>query len=193
MNFVDILIGVVLLILAVKGFAKGLIREVCSLLGLVVGSLAALIYYRPLAEALHDHIHLSHYLRAILSFGLIFLALGLLFFFLGHILTTLFKFMLLGGINRVGGALLGIIQGAVILSMVLPWIVVEAMPAGVRMPVVESFMARPFLDFGRAGLAWSRFGLQGAPDTPPGNAFRIQIPTERLRCLGVTESTADDS
>jgi membrane protein required for colicin V production len=193
MNLVDILVWVVLLIFAVKGFMKGLIREICSLLGLVVGSLTALVYYRPLVELLRGHIHLPHTVLAILSSGLILLTVGLLFFFLGHLLTTIFKVMLLGGINRLGGALLGILQGTVILCVVLSLATAGIMPAGVRSAVGASLTAQPFLLCGRAGLAWSNSGHD-----PDDGSVIEEKPVRSRRTkgssgFGKTESVVDDS
>jgi membrane protein required for colicin V production len=80
MSLIDILIWVVLLTFTVKGFMKGLVMEVCSLAGVVVGGWAALVYCHPLSEVLRHHSNLPSALTSILSFGLIFLTLGLLFF-----------------------------------------------------------------------------------------------------------------
>lgn len=162
-------------------------------MGLLVGALAALFYFRPLAEALHDHIHLPQYLRAILSFGLIFLTLGLLFFFLGQVLTTLFKIMLLGGVNRIGGAVLGIIQGAVILSTILPLLAIDAMPVGVRTLVHESCLARPLLGLGRVCLAWGHPGVLSMRGVPQPGGSWLSGPKEHLQRSGARESGADDS
>ena len=107
MNFVAILIWLTLAGFIVKGFMKGLVRQVCSLLGLLIGGWAALKYYPFVAEASRHLIHLPPRVATSLSFLFIFLVVGLLFFFLGHLLTVIFKIMLLGGVNRVGGVVLG--------------------------------------------------------------------------------------
>ena len=61
MNLVDILIWLVLAGFVIKGFSKGLIRQVCSLLGFLVGGFAALKYHFYLADASRHLIHLpSH-------------------------------------------------------------------------------------------------------------------------------------
>lgn len=158
MNLVDILIGVVLLIFAVKGFMKGFVREVCSLLGLVVGGWAAFVLCRPMAEVLRSHIHLPQFVAPIVSFALIFLTLGLVFFFLGHLLTTLFKIILLGGVNRAGGIALGVLQAALILSVVLSLGHMKPVPEKVRRHIEKSAAARPFLVCGNGVLSWWKTG-----------------------------------
>jgi len=154
MNLVDILIWVVLLIFAVKGFMKGLVREVCSLLGLIVGGWAAFTYYRPFAGVLQSHSHLSHTLTLFLSFGLIFLALGLFFFLLGYLATILLKVVFLGSVNRIGGIFLGILQGSFMLCIVLAMATAKPAPLKIRASIEKSASARPFLTCGRAILSW---------------------------------------
>lgn len=161
MNLVDILIWVVLLICAVKGFMKGLVREVCSLLGLVVGGWAAVAWCRPVAEVLQPHIPFSHTVTLLISFGLVFLALGLFFFLLGYLLTTLLKIVLLGSLNRVGGVLLGILQGTLVLCIVLALGTAGPVPVKVRSYVEKSASARPFLVCGRELLSWWNTGSGG--------------------------------
>jgi membrane protein required for colicin V production len=163
MNLVDILIWVVLLIFAVKGFMKGLIMEVCSLAGIVAGGWAAFVYCHPLAEVLRRHSSLPSALTSILSFGLIFLALGLLFFFLGHLLTVLFKIVLLGGINRMGGVLVGVVQGALVVCMLLTFANSGLSPMKVSSRLASSATVRPFLACGRTILSWWKV------DSDPGN------------------------
>ena len=128
MSLVDILIWVVLLVFTVKGFLKGLIKEVCSLLGMVAGGWAAFKYSPHLAEAARPLIHLPPRVAAALSFFLIFLLIGLIFFLLGHLLTVVLKIMLLGGVNRIGGIVFGFLKGAFIVSMALYFFTSMPMP-----------------------------------------------------------------
>ena len=170
MNLVDILIWVVLLIFAVKGFMKGLVREVCSLLGLVLGGWAAFAYYHPLAEVLWSHIRLPHSVTSFLSFSLIFLASGLLFFFLGHLLTTLFKIILLGGVNRIGGVLMGVLQGALVLCVALSLGSLKPMPVKVKAHIERAATARPFLVCGDEIMSWWKNGAASGGGIEPGKA-----------------------
>jgi membrane protein required for colicin V production len=152
MSLVDVLIWVVLLIFAVKGFMKGMIREVCSLLGIVIGGWAACYYYIPFAAILRSHFHFPHSVALFFSFGLIFVTSGLVFFFLGHLLTTFLKIILLGGFNRIGGLFLGFVQGAFVLSLLLTLATVKSSPAGVKAYLEKSASARPFIVLGKEFL-----------------------------------------
>jgi len=119
MNLVDILIWLILAGFIAKGFSKGLVRQICSLAGFLVGGWSAVKYHLYLAEASRNIIQLPHYLATILSFIFIFVIIGLLFFFLGHLLTVMFRIVLLGGVNRVGGVAMGLLEGAFVICIAL--------------------------------------------------------------------------
>lgn len=161
MNLVDILIWLVLLGFVFKGFTKGLIRQVCSLLGFLVGGWAALKYHLYLAEASRHIIHLPPNVATILSFVFIFLVVGLLFYLLGHLLTVIFNIILLGGVNRIGGVVLGFLEGAFILSMILYYGTSRPLPDKFKGYLLRSKTAAPFIATGREIVAgWS--GLRPA-------------------------------
>jgi membrane protein required for colicin V production len=168
MNLVDILIWVVLLAFMVKGFMKGLIREVCSLLGLLMGSWAALKYYHPLALAIRPYIHLPQNVSSVLSFFAVFITIGLLFFFLGRLLTVVFKIMLLGGMNRVGGVIFGMLQGALLLCLLLYFGTAKPMPAKLKGSLTKSSTARAFILCGGEIISgWDR-GASGVKESSGG-------------------------
>lgn len=162
MNFVDILIWAVLLFFAIKGFLKGLVKEVCSLLGLVVGGWAAFKYDHFLAEAIRPLIHLPHGIAVFLSFTLIFLSLGLLFYLFGYLLTVVCKIMLMGWLNRIGGVIFGLLAGALLLSMLLYFGTSRPVPEKIKGWLSHSSTARAFIAAGgEIVLGWEhRAGQQ---------------------------------
>jgi membrane protein required for colicin V production len=167
MNLVDILIWVVLLGFAVKGFMKGLVREVCCILGLVIGGWVAFAYCGPVAAAIGPHMHLPRLVLPVLAFGLIFVTIGLFFFFLGYVLTTFFKILLLGTVNRMAGLFLGLLEGALVLSIVLSLAAREPVPERVQRSVAGSASAKPFALCGTELLSWWRPPGQGRQDRAP--------------------------
>jgi membrane protein required for colicin V production len=171
MNFVDILIWAVLLVFVIKGFLRGFVRELCSLFGLVAGGWAAFKYYQFLADAIRSFVSIPHHIALALAFILIFFVMGLLFFLLGHLLTVIFKIMLLGGINRVGGVLFGLLEGAFILCMALYFGTSQHMPEKVKAPLLRSKMARPFAASGQEIIAgWDSAARRGEKRPQPPEA-----------------------
>jgi membrane protein required for colicin V production len=149
MSLVDIIIWGILLAFAAKGFLKGLVREACSLLGLVAGGWGAFKYSASLAGVSKPFIHLPSHVASALSFVVIFLIISLLFFLIGNLLTIVFKLMLLGGINKVGGVVLGLMEGAFILCMALYFCTGKMAPDKFRNYLLGSPTGRSFSQTGR--------------------------------------------
>ena len=149
MNLVDILIWAILIGFVVKGFTKGLVRQVCSLLGLLVGGWAALKYYPFVAEYSRHLIQLPHHVAIILSFIFIFGVVGILFYVFGNLMTTISSIMLLGGVNRAGGVVLGLLEGAFILSLILYLGTTKPMPEKIKTYLHKSKTAQSFIVAGQ--------------------------------------------
>lgn len=129
MNTLDIILALVLLIFAYKGFTQGFIIGVATLMGLVAGLWAAVHFSDYAAHILRDviHFHTSH--MALASFTFTFLAVLILIFLLGKLLTGIINLMALGLLNRLAGALFGIAKGCLILSAFF-YILVSLDPKG---------------------------------------------------------------
>ena len=68
MNYLDIIIAVLLLLFAIKGFRNGIIRETFSLAGFVIGIFGAIKLSNTVGEKLANTIELSPELLSIISF-----------------------------------------------------------------------------------------------------------------------------
>jgi membrane protein required for colicin V production len=141
MNWLDIVILIILIISAVSGFASGLIKSVFSLVGLIVGVVLAGRLYVGFSSYL-SFIPGNNGPR-IAAFIIIFLVVMLVATLLGILLTKLISFVMLGWINRIGGAALGIFLGAIFISAILAIWVKIANPGDV---VVSSKIASVLLD-----------------------------------------------
>lgn len=161
MGLLDILLWGVVLAFAVKGVLKGLVREVCSLLGFVVGGWAAFSFHPAVGGVLVSMIHLPARISSAVAFVVIFLGAALLFYLLGHFLTVVMSITLLGGVNRVGGAVFGLLEGAFLLSIILYLASAPPVPAGLRTWLVRSATARAFIDAGK-GMAEGWRGSHGS-------------------------------
>ncbi len=142
MSLLDILLWIVLLGFAAKGFMKGFVREVCSLLGLVLGGWAAFTYYLSAGAVLGNLIHLPPRVMSVAAFLCILLAIGLLFTLIGHFLTVVLKIALLGGVNRAGGVVFGLLQGALFLGIILYLATFPPVPQGIRSRIAASGTAQ---------------------------------------------------
>jgi len=156
MNWIDITVLVVLALFLLKGVLRGLLKEVCSLLGLLLGGFLAFRYQGPLAEMAMDATGWPSSICIIASFLLLFLACILFFAALGFLLSRFVKLLFLGGLNRVAGGFFGVAQGVLILALVLFAVSLKPWPPAVGPALKQSQLAPPLIDFGEAAMHGSR-------------------------------------
>ncbi len=106
-------IGVVL------GFMKGFIRQLASLLGLIAGLIAAKMLYASLAEKLCPTVTDSMTVAQILAFIMIWVAVPLLFTFVGSILTRTLEAVSLRWLDRWLGAGFGALKYLFLISLAI--------------------------------------------------------------------------
>lgn len=148
MNLVDAIILIILVCFALKGLARGLVNEVSSLAGLVVGGWAAYVYYPDLALLIQNWFHLSKLISSFLAFMLLLFLIGFIAHIIGNIVTAALRVVMLGTLNRLGGILIGAVEGALILSLLFSVATSDFMPIQLRNKIRESTAATMFADMG---------------------------------------------
>ena len=156
MVLVDILILVVLGVFLLKGVLRGLLREICSLLGLVGGGLLAFYLHVPLSQWLMDMLRWPSQLCVTISFLAVFLTTILLFGAIGYLLNRFAKLVLMNGLNRTLGALFGMAQGVVLLSLILFALSGADLPGSFNRQIRQSQLAPPFSHLGAAIFSSSK-------------------------------------
>ena len=108
MNYIDIVILLFLLYGAFRGFSKGLIIEVATLAGLILGVFIA-IRYSPFTEGiLKDFLNITSRYLSYIALAVTFLLVVIAVYLLGKMLTRLVDIISLGLVNKLLGTLLGI-------------------------------------------------------------------------------------
>jgi membrane protein required for colicin V production len=110
MNIVDIILGVLLLIGLVRGFQRGFILELTGIIGLIAGIFGALEYSYIAESYLTRWTDLSTSNIEIIGFFISFLIITLAVSILGKILTKIIHTIALGMVNRLLGALFGVLK-----------------------------------------------------------------------------------
>jgi membrane protein required for colicin V production len=118
MNLFDLAILVTLCYCLIRGVFTGLIRELFSLTGALVGFLAASTCYLEVTKFLSRWISDASQIK-ILSFPSIFLGFLIVMSVLGRIVKHLLKIDLLSGVDSTFGAGIAIIKGILIVSVFL--------------------------------------------------------------------------
>lgn len=120
MNFLDLLIAIPLGFLIFKGYKKGLIYELASLAGIVIGSLLAV----RLANWFSALIGLDGENALLIAFFIIFIAVIILSLFAAKLVERFVKLMHVGVVNNLAGALFGLLKGACIVGVLLYYVAV---------------------------------------------------------------------
>jgi len=118
-NYLDLIFGGLILFGAFKGFRKGVIVELASLLALVLGIYGAIQFSGFVADQLVVYIDWDKRYVDLAAFGLTSVAIILGVSLLGKILTSLAKLVMLNGINRMLGLLFGGMKLAVFSGVIL--------------------------------------------------------------------------
>ena len=117
MNSLDYILLIPLLYGLYRGFTKGLIIELASLLALTLGIYGALHFSSFTFEFLSDYVEIKTVYLQLASYGLTFLIIVMVISITGKALTILIKLVALGFINRMMGAIFGSIKVLLILSV----------------------------------------------------------------------------
>ncbi len=116
MEWVDWVILAVLLGAVLGGMAQGLFRTVCSLLGLILGVALACWNYARVAAVFKPVVRVDAVADAI---GFLLIAVVVMFLanLIGIMLSRMFKWIGLGCIDALGGAIVGFVQGALLVTI----------------------------------------------------------------------------
>ncbi len=140
MNWLDIILIVVLVIPALVGLRRGLIKAALSLAGLIVGVVLAGNFYGSVS-GLFGFID-NQDVANILAFVLILVVVIVVAAVLARMLKFAVSVVMLGWVDHVGGAVFGFLLGAIFLGAMLA-IGVQFFGSGL---VTESFLAGVLLD-----------------------------------------------
>jgi membrane protein required for colicin V production len=119
MNYIDIILGILLLLAAIGGFKKGLIVELASLAALILGIWGAIEFSYITSNFLIDNFDWKWDHLATVSFIITFIVIVILVHIVAKTVTKLVETVMLGFVNKLAGLVFGFLKGAIILSIVL--------------------------------------------------------------------------
>lgn len=146
MNWLDLLIVAILAWTTFRAFSAGLIREVVALLSLVAGVMLAGAFYDNLATNL-EFLITDDTTRRLAAFGAIFIGTVVAGAVLGALLRTAASMLLLGSVDRIGGAIFGLAKGLLLVEVLLIAISVFPAQTSVAQAIEESKIAPVLLQF----------------------------------------------
>lgn len=119
MNYIDLVLGIILIIAAIQGFRKGLIVELASFAALILGIWGAIKFSDWTAGFITRTTGFKSDHLSTIAFLLTFIAIVILIHILGKVLDNTVKAVALGFLNRLAGIIFGVLKTAVILSIFL--------------------------------------------------------------------------
>lgn len=110
MNYLDILLILPLIIGAWRGFKKGFIIEIFTLLALLVGLYAGIHFSDFMAGLLKDYLGMTSEYVPIIAFTIVFLAVGAMVYFAGKMIEKAVTAVALSPLNKIAGLTFGIVK-----------------------------------------------------------------------------------
>ena len=101
------------------GFKKGLILELASIAGLVLGIYGSINFSNSIGVYLSDFVDASPNLISMLSFVITFILIVVAVYLLAKVLDKTLKLAAMGMVIRITGALFGMVKYALVLTVLL--------------------------------------------------------------------------
>jgi membrane protein required for colicin V production len=118
MNTLDIVFCVILGFLGLRGIFRGMVKEVASILGLLLGFVLANTYHAQLSPMLEDLLGGPGMANLVAYLG-IFLGVVAAVFLLASLIRKIMKMIMLGWVDSIGGGALGLFKGALLCSIIV--------------------------------------------------------------------------
>ena len=147
MNTFDIIVSIPLIWGAYKGYNKGLFLELTNILAFILGIILAFKFIDVAMAFLIEHVGNLGSALPLISFLAVFIGVIFGVSLIGKTLKKVIDFTIIGSIDDIAGALLGIIKWCIAISLVL-WLIAQA---GFDLPVknLEESIFYPYLvEFG---------------------------------------------
>ena len=144
LNGLDIVIIVFLAITAIIGLSKGLIKTISTLVGIILGVVLAGRFSGPIADWLSTVLHNPIQVK-IAGFAIILIVFLIISLIIASLLSKLLSLLLLGWVDRLGGAVLGLVIGGLVCGAILTPIT-EHNFAGIEGAIRGSTFASFFVD-----------------------------------------------
>lgn len=119
MAALDVILAAILLWGAFKGWSGGLFRQLASIGGVLAGLIVARMLYAVLGDYLAPHLGTPQTVAYVLAFILIWVGVPMALSVGAFLLTKTAETLSLGGLNRLGGAVIGVLKYCIVLSCLL--------------------------------------------------------------------------
>ncbi|MGM0417815.1 MAG: CvpA family protein [Thermodesulfobacteriota bacterium] len=141
MNGLDIAIVCILGFTLIRGIMTGLMQSVSGIIGAVAGFYSAYLYYPLVSDILAQWFKPGQAVN-IVSFFIIFCVVLIAVTLLGKLLKWFMKIVFLGWVDRMGGAVLGLLKGGLVSAVLVAALTTFLSPAS---PVLKDSKLVPYI------------------------------------------------
>ena len=143
MNWLDLLVVIIVIIMAIEGFFAGMVRKIAQIAGIIAGLLAATYYYAKVSDLILEKFAFSEVISDISSYAMVFIIVYAIVSIAGKIVGILVRFAPVKAIDRLGGASIGLIAGFVISGAVILLMTTFSIRNDYQTAINESFLGKP--------------------------------------------------
>jgi membrane protein required for colicin V production len=118
MNYIDFIIIILLVFGLARGFINGFIKELASLLALILGIWGAIKFSAFTAARLYDYFDMTGQYVGIIAFLVTFVIIVIVIHFIGLLVDKFVDKISLGVLNSILGLVFGVFKTALILSVI---------------------------------------------------------------------------
>ncbi len=119
MPWLDLILALPLIWGMYRGFNRGFIIEICTLMALALGLYGASLFGEGAGEYLAETINTDERLSLVLAFTLVFVMIVVVIILFGKMLEGAVKMTAMGPVNKISGLLFGGFKFALIISALL--------------------------------------------------------------------------
>ena len=118
MNFIDIILLIILIFFALRGYRRGFVYEIFSIGIIVIGLLASFLFFKQVAIIFNQYFN-NRDLSLILAFLAIFIGVSISLITMRNILSNLIESLNLTDIDSILGLLLAVVKTVLVVSIIL--------------------------------------------------------------------------
>ncbi len=144
MNYLDIVLGIILLIGLWKGFSNGLFKELASLIAIVAAIYGATHFSNYAATIITNNVNIDPKYVQLLAFATTFIIIIIGISLLGKILTKIADTAALGFLNKLAGGIFGAVKLAFIVSAI--WMFIKPINNGLQIIKDETIQSSILFD-----------------------------------------------
>lgn len=119
MNYLDIILGILLILSAINGFIKGFVEEFAGLVALILGIWIAIRFNATVSQFLTQDLGWEFKHISVIAFLITFVVVVVIVQLAGAFFNRIVKATVLDYVNKIAGLGFGLIKGALILSIFL--------------------------------------------------------------------------